>query len=434
MFFGARVRGTRGSRGRSVPSDGGEGPHDYFDGLLLRSDYLDSMSLRSQANIDANSRGADPTNLDLTYDAAMDAAKNQPLGSVDGQYQVKLDFSPVVTECIAFIHDYYAADGFNSYNVHYGLGNRHKFNMIGYEAGLKNVSIANSGTTATVTDTGHNIKDGSNVWISGADQPEYNGTSLQITVVDEDTYTYTMPGDPGGSATGSPKRGAVGDRRRIEQRYYYGDPGSSWAMDTRAYQLGEVYDGVGSGFDRITPYTDPTNVPIDEWHRMIQMVDFTASPVAYTFLAIDSAGNEITVYDAVPLPDITGSGGLDRWTPNWGSLSLHGEIVTITNSGTTAIVTLADHELIVGQRIQLQSDRLANEPEYNGPQTVASVIDTDTFTYEMSGDPGGPATPASGAGFISLSSERLHGWFRNCVVLKDTSTINLAPLKVAPIA
>ena len=66
-------------------------------------------------------------------------------------------------------------------------------------------SIASTGTTATVTLTTHGLTTGDKVRIrgcTGADGEYYNGDFL-IAVVDADTFTYTMNGDPSGAAAGT---------------------------------------------------------------------------------------------------------------------------------------------------------------------------------------------------------------------------------------
>jgi len=68
---------------------------------------------------------------------------------------------------------------------------------------LSITSLTSSGTTATVnTQKNHGLSDGMYVTISGANQNEYNG-SYQITVVDEDTFTYTFAGSSTSPATGT---------------------------------------------------------------------------------------------------------------------------------------------------------------------------------------------------------------------------------------
>lgn len=70
-------------------------------------------------------------------------------------------------------------------------------------AGGTAVSIARSGSTATVTHTAHGFSTGNSVRIRGANETEYNGLFV-ITVTGNDTYTYTVSGTPATPATGSP--------------------------------------------------------------------------------------------------------------------------------------------------------------------------------------------------------------------------------------
>lgn len=55
---------------------------------------------------------------------------------------------------------------------------------------MDSVSITGSGTTATVTHTGHGLASNDNVVIRGANEDVYNG-AYQITYVSADSYTYT---------------------------------------------------------------------------------------------------------------------------------------------------------------------------------------------------------------------------------------------------
>jgi hypothetical protein len=64
------------------------------------------------------------------------------------------------------------------------------------------VTITRSGSTATVTHTSHGLSSNNKVYISGADQDEYNGVQT-ITVTDANTYTYTVSGTPTTPATGT---------------------------------------------------------------------------------------------------------------------------------------------------------------------------------------------------------------------------------------
>lgn len=64
------------------------------------------------------------------------------------------------------------------------------------------VTIANSGTTATVTHNAHGMQTGDKVWIRGASHAANNGV-FTITVTNANTYTYTLPSAPGSSPTGT---------------------------------------------------------------------------------------------------------------------------------------------------------------------------------------------------------------------------------------
>jgi hypothetical protein len=66
------------------------------------------------------------------------------------------------------------------------------------------VTIVNSGTTATVTHTAHGMLTGDKVYISGASHYQNNG-GFTITLVNANSYTYTMSSAPGSSPTGTIK-------------------------------------------------------------------------------------------------------------------------------------------------------------------------------------------------------------------------------------
>jgi hypothetical protein len=61
-------------------------------------------------------------------------------------------------------------------------------------------AITRASTTATATSTAHGYTTGDEVDVSGATQPEYNGNFV-ITVVDANTFTYTVSGTPATPAT-----------------------------------------------------------------------------------------------------------------------------------------------------------------------------------------------------------------------------------------
>lgn len=66
----------------------------------------------------------------------------------------------------------------------------------------------------------------------------------------------------------------------------------------------------------------------------------------------------------------------------------------ITRSGQTCTVTLTGHELTAGQKAAVFN---ATETAYNRPFFVKSVIDANTFTYDLPEGVALPATPATGS-------------------------------------
>jgi len=66
---------------------------------------------------------------------------------------------------------------------------------------VRPVSITRSGSTATVTWDGY-MTSGDTVVITGADQPEYNGT-FAVANNTYTAFTYTIPGNPVSPATGN---------------------------------------------------------------------------------------------------------------------------------------------------------------------------------------------------------------------------------------
>ena len=86
-------------------------------------------------------------------------------------------------------------------------------------------------------------------------------------------------------------------------------------------------------------------------------------------------------------------------TPATGTITVGGEktvgeVSSLTRVGSTVNVWMPGHGFSVGQRARIVG---ANEAQYNGWQTVVSVIDTDNFTYTLPAS----ATPPSATGTIT---------------------------------
>jgi hypothetical protein len=67
---------------------------------------------------------------------------------------------------------------------------------------LHTVTIARSGNIATVTDTAHGFSTGDRIVVRGANQAEYNGIK-KITVVNANSFTFLVAGEPATPATGT---------------------------------------------------------------------------------------------------------------------------------------------------------------------------------------------------------------------------------------
>lgn len=74
-------------------------------------------------------------------------------------------------------------------------------------------SITRSGAVATANRTAHGFVVGDRVRISGATEPEYNGTFTVATVPNANSFTYAVTGSPTSPATGTP---VIGDRATYE--------------------------------------------------------------------------------------------------------------------------------------------------------------------------------------------------------------------------
>jgi len=101
----------------------------------------------------------------------------------------------------------------------------------------------------------------------------------------------------------------------------------------------------------------------------------------------------ITVSDANTYTFACDSGTV---SPATGTIYIGGQVTIgtcgVTRSGTTCTVNLTGHGFSVGHRSYILG---ADQPEYNGWQTVATVTDADNFTFELPASLT-PTTPATG--------------------------------------
>jgi hypothetical protein len=216
-------------------------------------------------------------------------------------------------------------------------------------------SITRVGTTATATATAHGFVTTDYINVRGADQEEYNGDFI-VTVVDADTFTYTMDADPGADATGT----------------LLANPGPVVLND---YAAG-IFAGAGfsdptTGRDRIALFGVA--------QAYVFQSDTLIATVAYP-------GNE-TILPAYELciEQAFGDLFLFRYNPEFVPFAAS----SITRTSTTATVTAVGHGLASGQRVRITGP---DQIEYAIEHDI-TVVDADTFTFPV---PNTVATPATG--------------------------------------
>ena len=144
-----------------------------------------------------------------------------------------------------------------------------------------------------------------------------------------------------------------------------------------------------------------------------------ANPLATEFDKTGNASNTITIpntvtvkvtcFDARALTVI--SGARVFLTADTGGPLPFQASVTITSSGTTATVTHTAHGRKTGEKMVIRG---ANQPEYNGIQTI-TVTTVNAYTYTITGT---PATPATGT--ITATMVILDGLTDVNGVIQDT--------------
>lgn len=146
--------------------------------------------------------------------------------------------------------------GAADYNLTIEQGATYNLNLV-YSEDLKKLStITRSSTTATATMTGHGFATNDYVLIVGADQAEYNGV-FQVTVTDENTFTFTVSGTPRTPATGTIQAGQALDLTgytatlQLNEQY-----DSTTPIDTLTTAGGEIV---------ITADTGTIDITIDEF-------------------------------------------------------------------------------------------------------------------------------------------------------------------------
>jgi hypothetical protein len=113
-------------------------------------------------------------------------------------------------------------------------------------------SIERSGSTATVTQTGHGLETNDKVYIKGATEPEYNGIH-QVTYISSTQYSYTV--------SGTPSTPAGGTKTQTDVLISTTTDASGNATDTRSFTTDQPITGIArEGTD---PAPNYRSSPID---------------------------------------------------------------------------------------------------------------------------------------------------------------------------
>lgn len=243
-----------------------------------------------------------------------------------------------------------------------------------------------TGTVTAVTAVAHTLVTGLSVTISGAADANYNGT-FAITVLDENTFIYTIPGTPAGADSGSfaslyanvPVSSVdVGADKNLA-------PATTLALQTAITNL--AANGLANG-DGLTGGTDLEG---DESLRERILLANSADRGIYTNAQIRLAALTVPTATRVFVTNPELAYTTDNTT-------VAGRSVTgITRSGTTATATITDtSNLFVGSVITIAG---AVETDYNGEHVITGIVANTSFTYEVTGS---PTTPATGTITVSL--------------------------------
>lgn len=345
-------------------TDVDESEYTYYNTLIARTDHIGSMSLRSQENIDDNS-----ANMNATWAAYVDGTNTMLV--YDG-----------TEDACKYLYGTSSIDISHRPSIDFG-------------------TTYTTGCIVVVRDIKFNSS-----YYSHATQVARSKFSML-------GHSGVSPGDAGNN------------NRRIEWRVHFRNSGQVQETSSEQFVHDTRFYGCSFEIGNTVTLSDlESYIPTDEWVRFVEVVDFEVSPdPTYSSYIVTADDAIITSYDAIPMNAIVYNGGLNFWTL-WVNSSQEGEsFVSLTSSGTTVTATTSvDHELEVGDPVKITGADL----DYRGEFTVASVINSTQFTYQVGEAPS--VSPASTAGRYETPRDLF--WIRNCVVLHDTSTINMTPILV----
>lgn len=243
------------------------------------------------------------------------------------------------------------------------------------------VGITHSGTVATVNHVGHNFSTGDEVVIADAVETEYNGR-FTITVVDSDSYTYTMSSSPSQDATGVPTATGVICKFTISDHgLTTGDSVTITGANLSEYNGTFTVTVVNDNLFYVELASTPTANPSD------QVTLHSAFAVAVQTNHGLSTGDTVTISGSTPT-DYNGTYTVTVADDNIFSYEMS-TVPTVDAEGTLysrtnqAVVTSVAHEVYTGDSVTITG---ATTTAYNGTFTVTR-IDDDSYKYTLASVP-----------------------------------------------
>ena len=342
--------------------------------------------------------------------------------------------------------------------------------------GAKTVSsLTRSGGTVTATSTAHGFTSGQSVTILGANEGDYN-VLTNITVVDANTFTYSIierPASPATAATGQTLTAAKGSAAQavtsitlsgttaiVTTPVAHGFIGGQSVTISGATQLEyngtyviSVIDATSFRYAITTGPATPTtlgNITVTRSNGTTSSSAISSMTRSGTTVSVGTSANvftgtltcsSVTITAAVPTSynvasrspctkvsnkDLTFdllASELTPTSPATGTITADPAVArTISSmtrpagSGTVTVTTSAAHPYLNGDTIAISG---ASDSLYNGNHVIAGVTGT-TFTFTVTPQ---PTTPATGSiiatGGSSVNRDDLINWIRGTNVRLD---------------
>lgn len=235
-------------------------------------------------------------------------------------------------------------------------------------------SLTRSGTTATAdTVSAHNLATGMTVTIAGATPSGYNG-AVVITVVDADTFTYTVSSSLSTPPTGTITATVSSINVAVTSTAY--GKASNQVAGTQLVLASPISGVNATVWVPVVEIASGTDIETDDQYRTRVLYRYQNPISLFNVSAIKSKAFE--------------TAGITRvWVSEAGTVTDPISVSSITRaSSLVTVTTAAAHNLESGQYVTIAG---ANETDYNA-QFKVIVISTTVFAFALNATPTSPAT------------------------------------------